>query len=239
MRIDRRLTIVGVMLVVLSMTMATQYVTTSVGYSYALVHPSNADIRFVGYDNSSDRVRVLRTWGDGSTPSNSSGEVNLTLRFGNVSAGMNKSYTAAFAIVNEENFNVNITHVEVATGDQNTHLEIWVHRNPEILATSDGEAAFLWDNGATVNSFDETTCAWVLGPGDGNPNYMNGTQTETTWDQQAFVRFTNDTSAWASNGTSDFVWVQISINVPGNAPIAAYSGTISFHFRADTETSTD
>ena len=54
MRIDRRLTFIGVMLVVLSMTMATQYATTKVSYTFGIVHPSNADIRFVGSDNSSD-----------------------------------------------------------------------------------------------------------------------------------------------------------------------------------------
>ena len=31
--------------------LATQYVSTKIGYTYAVVHPSNADIRFVGFDN--------------------------------------------------------------------------------------------------------------------------------------------------------------------------------------------
>ena len=46
MRLDRRLTLIGIMIIVLSVTMATQYATTKVGYSYSIVHPSNADIRF-------------------------------------------------------------------------------------------------------------------------------------------------------------------------------------------------
>jgi len=37
-RLDRRLVLIGVMLVVLSMTMATQYATTEVNYSFAIVH---------------------------------------------------------------------------------------------------------------------------------------------------------------------------------------------------------
>lgn len=49
MRIDRRLVLIGVMLIVLSMTMATQYAVTKVGYSYSIVHPSDADIRFIAY----------------------------------------------------------------------------------------------------------------------------------------------------------------------------------------------
>ena len=47
MRIDRRLVLIGVMLIVLSMTMATQYAIIRTSYNYSLVHPSNADIRFI------------------------------------------------------------------------------------------------------------------------------------------------------------------------------------------------
>ena len=65
MRLDRRLTLIGIMIIVLSVTMATQYATTKVGYSYSIVHPSNADIRFIGADNSSDGTMVLRV--DGAT----------------------------------------------------------------------------------------------------------------------------------------------------------------------------
>ncbi|MEA3458072.1 MAG: hypothetical protein U9R21_05280, partial [Candidatus Thermoplasmatota archaeon] len=61
MKIDRRLMLLGVMLVVLSVAVATQYATTKVNYSYSIVHPSNADIRFVASDNSSeDGNRLLR-----------------------------------------------------------------------------------------------------------------------------------------------------------------------------------
>ena len=67
MRIDRRLTIIGIMLIVLSMTMATQYATTQVGYEYNIVHPSNADIRFVASDNSTDNITVLRVTGANGT----------------------------------------------------------------------------------------------------------------------------------------------------------------------------
>jgi len=77
MRLDRRLTLIGIMIIVLSVTMATQYATTKVGYSYSIVHPSNADIRFIGSDNSSDGTRVLRVDGD-----NSSGSRNVKVKLG-------------------------------------------------------------------------------------------------------------------------------------------------------------
>jgi len=77
MRLDRRLTLIGIMIIVLSVTMATQYATTKVGYSYSIVHPSNADIRFIGSDNSSDGTMVLRVDGD-----NSSGSRNVKVKLG-------------------------------------------------------------------------------------------------------------------------------------------------------------
>ena len=77
MRLDRRLTLIGIMIIVLSVTMATQYATTKVGYSYSIVHPSNADIRFIGSDNSSDGTMFLRVDGD-----NSSGSRNVKVKLG-------------------------------------------------------------------------------------------------------------------------------------------------------------
>jgi len=77
---------------------------------------------------------------------------------------------------------------------------------------------------------------WQLAAGNGNPDNLNGTQTETGWDNQAHVRFTNDTSAWASSGVHDYVWIQISIVVPDGGTINSVSGSIVFCFQANTET---
>ena len=233
MRIDRRLTFIGVMLVVLSMTMATQYVTTEIGYTYAIVHPSNADIRFVGMDNSTDEIRVIRT-GSGT---NTSGQLNLTLSFGNVSELQNLTYTAAFGIVSEERFTVNITHIYVNNDNGEDYMEVWLHRNPNIQAPLDGESVHIWGSGGPLG-YSNTTAAWALAAGNGDPDNLNGTTTETEWDERACVRFTNDTSAWASSGTSDFVWVQVSLVIPDGAPIGRHTGTIVFYFEANTETTT-
>ena len=84
------------MLVVLSMTMATQYATTRVSYSFAIVHPSEADIRYIGSDNSSgDSQRVLRATNNTTSPT-------VTIERGDWMPSSEKNYTAAFGIVNEE-----------------------------------------------------------------------------------------------------------------------------------------
>ncbi|MEM0467251.1 MAG: hypothetical protein QXX20_06630 [Candidatus Thermoplasmatota archaeon] len=108
MRLQKRLLVLGIALVILSTVMATQYATSRVGYEYSIGHPSNADIRFVACDNSTDNITVLRLAGSNGT------NAALKLHFGgNFSAGYNKTYTAAFAIVNEEVFPVYITHMNV------------------------------------------------------------------------------------------------------------------------------
>jgi len=226
------------MLVVLSMTMATQYVTTKVGYSYDIVHPSNADIRFVGFDNASDEIRLLRTF----SGTNTSGALNLTLNFGNVSENQNLTYTAAFGIVNEEKFKVNITHVNVNSGEHNQmYLDIWLHNRPNLMATNEQvtNRTHIWKSEGGAGSsmgFSNSTCAWILAAGDSDPDTLNGTVTETPWDNQAFVRYTNDTGAYAMNETRDYVWVQISINIPDGATVGTYWGQIVFYFEANTET---
>ena len=119
-RLDRRLVLIGVMLVVLSMTMATQYATTEVNYSFAIVHPSDADIRYIGSDNSSgDSQRVLRATNNAASPT-------VTIELGDWMPSSEKNYTALFGIVNEEQFAVNITYINVS-GTNPSYLTIWLH----------------------------------------------------------------------------------------------------------------
>ncbi|MEM0493111.1 MAG: hypothetical protein QXS02_04050 [Candidatus Thermoplasmatota archaeon] len=251
MKIDRRLTLLGVMLIVLSTIMATQYATTKVGYTYNLVHPSNADIRFVGSDNSSDGIRVLRVEG-----SNTSATAKVTLDLGNWASGTNKTYTAAFAIVNEEIFAVNITHVTVknATSGANSvqnYLQIWLHSNGSLKASDDPISVFIYNNGSQ-NGYSSATTAWRLARGDANASTMrhqaNSTvgQILTPWDGIAHVRFTHNLTGAKDkavpigelgrtyNNASDFVWVQISINIPHGVLRGNTTGIIEFHFKADT-----
>jgi hypothetical protein len=228
MKADRRLTILGVLLIVMSMTMATQYATTKVGYEYAVVHPSDADIRFVGSDNSSDSSgRVLRVDGD-----NSSGQKNVKIALGNWSPNSLKNYTAAFGVVNEEGFTVNLTYVNVS-GTGGTWMDIWIHGDRETDVSSDGTAVQVVSAGATTSG--PTATMWQFGAGNGDSSNMceDGiTQLDTLWDSDAHVRYSINNANDSINGTSDFLWFQVSLDIPSNAADGSYSGTIWVHFEA-------
>ena len=252
MKIERRLTLLGVLLVVLSTVMATQYATTRVAFTYNIVHPSNADIRFVGSDNSSDDgLRVLRVSGTNGT------NAVLTVDLGDWSANMNKTYTAAFAIVNEEGFAVNITHVTVTnTAGTSDYMQIFLHGNGSKLAESDSTSVLVYDNG--TDYYSNSTTAWILAHGDGNVGTMlsNASNTATTiytvWEAETsstHVQYTQNLSGLTDdayqasggadgdnsyNNASDFVWIQISLNVPIGALGGAHSGSIQFYFEAST-----
>ena len=230
MQIDRRLTLVGVLLIVLSMTMATQYATTNVNFSYNVVHPSNADIRFIASDNSSDNIHILRI------ATNSSTNRVMQLRFGpSLTTQLNTTYTAAFGIVNEENYSVTISHINVSMYNASSdYMQIWLHGDRDALQENDGTSINVWNKGSV--SFDATSSVWVLGDGDNNPNTMNngvGATIFTRWNETSHVRFSKDDTD-AVNGTDDYVWVQISIDIPATAPDGWHSGIVWVHFRANT-----
>lgn len=233
MRIDRRLMLLGVMLVVLSMTMATQYTVTRIGYSYALVHPSEADIRFIGSDNASGGARLLRV-------NDNTSNQYMTLELGNWTVGQNTSYSAAFGIVNEEDFAVNITHVNISgASNSEDYMRLWVHSDRDANAKDEAAAnkVLLWDT--TSDSLTTSqTCAWQLAAGDHNSSNMSagaGTNIATPWDDTSHVRFSLNDANNAANGTSDFVWVQIEIDIPQEtAPFTRASGQIWIHFKAST-----
>jgi hypothetical protein len=228
MRIDRRLTFIGVMLIVLSMTMATQYATTKVSYTFGIVHPSNADIRFVGSDNTStggNTSRVLRIIG------NTSSARALVVNLGDWMPNSVHNYTAAFAVVNEESFTVNITHINISGTDAN-YVTIYLHKTRATDAVTDtGVLSVL---GGT-SQHTAANCEWQLGAGNGNPANMGGTAILTPWDGVAHVRYNDTCAQAATNGTSDYIWIQISINIPsGAAAVATATGQMWIHFVATT-----
>ena len=228
MRIDRRLVLIGVMIIVLSMTMATQYATTKISYSFAIVHPSEADIRFIGSDNSSDDgLRVLRV------SNNASGSQYLTLELGDWAPNQMKNYTAAFGIVNEESFAVNITYINVS-GTSASYLDIWLHGDRDEDFGSDASSVKMVAAGAA--QFTASSVAWTLAAGDGDVNTMNASAADiqTPWDGTSNVRYSIDDTD-AVNETSDFVWVGISLNLPDDAPASTPTGTIYIHFKATTQ----
>jgi len=235
MRVDRRLVLIGVMVVVLSMTMATQYATTQIAYSFSIVHPSNADIRFIGSDNSSDDgIRVLRV------DTNTSTNQYLTVELGDWAPGQTKNYTAAFGIVNEENFSVDITHVNISGGI--TIMDIWLHhdRSADYTGETADQQVMVVNNGAA--QYTSTSTAWTLGAGDGVTSTMcadGDTTINTPWDSEVYdshVRYSMNDDNNSVNGSSDFVWVGISLTVPTNEALADNSGNIYIHFRSTTDT---
>ena len=230
MKIAKRLMLIGVILIVLSMTMATQYVTTKISYRYSIVHPSDADLRFIGSDISSDDIRVLRMTGGNSSTS------AMELRFGgNISANQNKTYTCAFGIVNEEDFDVNITHINVTTtGTGDDYMQIWLHGDRDALKEADPSAIKVWDgpNGGS-QGYHNASNVWVLAAGNHDSSNMcdhltgGSTQIDTPWDSTAHVRYSTNDENNSVSGTSDFVWVQVSLNLPANADVDdTYTGTI-------------
>ena len=231
MRIDRRLTLVGVLLIVLSMTMATQYAQTKVSFSYNIVHPSNADIRFISSDNSTDKVHILRI------DDNSSTNRVLRLRLGSaLTTQFNKTYTAAFGIVNEENFSLTISHINVSIYNSSSdYMQIWLHSDRDVKAGSDasGSSVMVWNKGSV--GFGATDSVWVLKDGDENPWTMNnpGNDITTRWNETSHVRYSLSNTD-AINGTDDYVWVQISLDIPEDAADGWKSGLIWVHFRANT-----
>ncbi len=226
MSINRRLTLVGVMLVVLSMTMATQYAVTKVGYEFSIVHPSNADIRFIGSDNSSDG-RVLRA-------DSVNDDAVVTLSFGNWSANSNKTYTASFGIVNEELMSVNITHINVSNSTGADYVQIWLHANRSQKIEDDADSVYMWSKNASKNA--SSTTAWVLAAGNNDPSNMCAdgiTQLSTPWDGTRFVRYSVNDANYSISGTSDFVWVQVSIDIPASPDQGgSHTGYIWIHFEA-------
>jgi len=249
MRVDKRLVIIPVLLIVLSMVVATQYATTQVGYSFSIAHPSNADIRYVACDYAGDGIRLLRVAGDNSSTDNT-----LTLSFGNVTMGVIKTYSAAFAIVNEESFAINITHVtaNLTTGSYDNML-IWLHGDGSIMASDDPSAVLAYNNGTALYDVDDTI--WPLARGDRDTNTMTtnasrsssaDTNLSTPWDETAHVRYCNNVSGSNEQAVSvgvggrtvqtasDFVWVQVAIDLTDSVNESTVTGTISFHFEAGT-----
>lgn len=235
MKTNKRWMILAVLFLVLNMAIATQYATTKVGYEYYIIHPSNASIRLIGSDNSSDGIRILRVIDSNVT------DVGIKLKLGgNFTTNEQKTYSAAFGIVNEGQVALNITHINVSSLNA-TYLKIWLHGNRTQNAEStdnDPSSVYMWNNDTLVNASD--TIAWTLAAGDDDPDDMCSNVSDrpaysanTPWDQTAHVRYSrNNTNA--TDGFSDYVWVQIAIDIPETADsLGIHTGTIWLHFESE------
>ncbi|MFH1100785.1 MAG: hypothetical protein V1726_01955 [Methanobacteriota archaeon] len=235
MRLDKRLCLLGLLFLIATMVVATQYALTKVGYVYMVVHPSDADIRYIGSDNASDGFRVLRVNGANST------RTAVILHFGNYSTNMVKTFSAAFGIVNEENYTLHITYINV-TSENNTYLRIYLHGNRTANAESnltDPSMVYMYNNGTIMNS--SSTIAWTLAPGDRNTSTMCANVSNSTyytiptpWDNTSHVRYSINNTNAVSN-VSDFVWVQVTIDLPPTVDtIDLHTGMIWIYFESET-----
>ena len=86
------------------------------------------------------------------------------------------------------------------------------------------------------SNFAAGACAWQLAAGD--QDYTTCDAGATNWDDRANVRYSTSNTD-AVNGTSDFVWVQITIDVPADASDMARGtgeGQVWIHFESTTLT---
>lgn len=237
MKVKRKYLILAVLFLILNLVTATQYAVTKVDYLYTVVHPSESSIRYIGSDNSSDGRRVLRVAGSNTT------NVQLILRLGDMfSSNMERTYSAAFGLVNEEAYPINITHINVSSPNA-TYLKIWLHGNRTANANStanDPTTVLMWNNNTVVNA--SNTTAWTLAAGDSNASGMcyntsnrANTTIDTPWDyaNTSHVRYSINNSN-AVSGTADFVWIQITIDIPDTVDaLGDHTGTIWIHLESE------
>ena len=237
MEFRKKLLILAVILLILSIVLATQYAVTKIGYHFYIMHPCDANIRYIGSDNSSDSLRILRVIGSNTT------NVGVKLELGmNISTNQRYIYSAAFGIVNEENYSLNITHINVSSST-NTYMWIWLHGDRDANANStvtDNSTVLMWGNESQQNV--SNSFVWTLAPGDRNPNTMcyntsnrASSNVDTPWDEISHVRYSlNDSNA--VSGLSDFVWIQIELNIPTDVDVIGdHTGYIWIEFEADTQ----
>ena len=63
------------------------------------------------------------------------------------SSNMVRTFSAAFALVNEENYPVNITHINISSANH-TYIKIWLHGNRTANANNtvnDPTTVLMWD----------------------------------------------------------------------------------------------
>ena len=234
MNIKFRLFIIGMFLVITTMAVATQFAITDMKYEYIISIPVVPDygIKYIGSDNSSDGIRVLRIVPDEAD--------SFKIVLGNVSVNYQWAYSAAFGIVNEDNFTKRITHIEVFSSTP-TYLKIWLHGNRDVNAnnlSNDPTSVLMYDNGTIISG--SNTVAWILAPGDRDATTICSNTTDTNrytnmtnQDEVAGVRYSlNDTDA--KSEISDYVWVQVELNIPSSVNAEdVHTGSIHIHFESD------
>ncbi|MEM4293382.1 MAG: hypothetical protein QXJ27_04365, partial [Thermoplasmata archaeon] len=175
--------------------------------------------------------------GSGYILTNDTGTYKVVL--GTFGKGFNKTYSAAFAIVNSEsNVKLRITKIDFGTSDAiRPYAIVALHKTMSSNAFSDAAGAIVYYDKGT--SYDYSDNGYVLrnGQGDystGSLQYTNngGTNWYTaSWDATN-VWVYNSTLTDATGLTTDtntlanFVWVQITIDLTGANDGTTLTGTL-------------
>jgi hypothetical protein len=242
-------------LIALSVINATQFARVGAAYGYS-VGVQGAYIQFMACD----RVANKST----ATPVLTSDGVDFAIDLGTWAGRTNKTYTAAFALVNCEVYSVrlysvNVTNPTVSTDADNIY--IWVHARrtslcsyaqhniPSTDSRVDTDKVLMWD-GANGHPFGNS---WTLAAGYGYGataacQYDNDTTDGIGPDDATFSGFnvwTWDSTPLGSNDALDsagstananFVWVEITIVVPEGESSGSHGGIIQFQFESVGET---
>ena len=206
---QKRASLVILSMLMLSTIAATQFASSDLGYSFSITG-GDSGIRFIGHDDGVDAVILLRADDDDGS--------NLRMELGDWARGQTVTYTAAFGIVNENQYAINITSVSI-TGSGNASIYAWLHNNADTEAVSDG-GTLIFDNGEGAQEF-----YWLLAAG--NSNAADANSITTPLNAQSHTR----TLTAADNAANtDHVWVQIKLVIPQSASNGQFSGTVSFDF---------
>jgi hypothetical protein len=209
--VRKKALLVGVAIAMLSAAIATQYARVSIAYEYG-ISASDGAIRFIARDIAPNGNYVLQNNGN-----------TLKLSLGSFTPGTNKTYTAAFGIVNEESFNIYLYNVSV-TGSGSGNIKIWLHKNPNVTAENDASSILVW-NGDYVNFANVT---FYAGNNDASNANSDAGAILTPLDNTKGVRYNTTSGVIGSN--NDYWWVQVSVDIPNGASDGTYTGSIFFSF---------
>ncbi len=211
----KKLLLVAVAMVAVSAVVATQYARATIGYEYG-VSATDGAIRFIARDKAPDGNYVLQN--DSYT---------LKLKLGTFTPGTNKTYTAAFGIVNEESFNISLTNVTV-DGAGASNVKIWLHKDPNATIDTDGTAVLVW-NGTDVSFTPVTFDAGDNSATDASSDA--GTINTPVASNSGVTNVRYNTTSGTIGDNNDYWWVQISIDIPAGTANGIYNdGSIYFEF---------
>lgn len=159
----------------------------------------------------------------------------------NWTPGYKKGFASAFAVVNEEAYDVKLIRIEV-TGTGNSYVTVYAHGKPRVLSnatvapkgyTVDSSGIKYVDSGVS----QDVASPWVLKAGDNNyssykPSNTAGQKT-CTWDDNNYVWCTDLTETnEAISNEGDIAYIEIDIIIPKSAPEQSYSLSINLYFEA-------